>query len=278
MNLMILKKIEKHSLILQRRIGQEKELKNMSSYKNPLLKVVVDSFLKVKESRFSRADEKAFKACEAYRNKLLQDDTLITYEIFGLDKTALVKDICKHAASSEKWCQFLYFIAKETDEPAILEIGTNLGVSGSYTLEAIKDKTGSKFITMEGLPQLCEISSKQFSSIVSPDKFEVLQGLYDFTFPILLKKDIKFNLLFIDGNHQKDPTLEYFEELKKKVASSAIFIFDDINWSEGMKEAWDIIKKDNNVNYSIDLYEQGIVIIDKEDPVKNINFQLHLAY
>jgi len=45
-----------------------------------------------------------------------------------------------------------------------------------------------------------------------------------------------------------------------------------------MIKAWNIIKNDNDVNYSIDLYQQGIVIIDNNDSNKNIKFKLHLSY
>lgn len=275
---MIIKKIKKHLLIGSRRVNQKRELKRAANHSNQTLMNVLDSFFAVKQSNFDEKDHQVFLNCEKYRSKLFQDNTEISYEIFGSDDTALVKDICINAPSSKKWCQFLYLIAKNTDAPICLEIGTNLGVSGSYLLEAIKDKDVSRFITMEGLPQLCDISSKQFATIIPPSKFEIKQGLYDNTFPELLKEDVSFNLLFIDGNHRKAPTLAYFEQLKSKMSSPAIFIFDDINWSDEMKEAWVIIKKDPEVNYALDLYEQGIVIIDKNEPEKNVDFNLHLAY
>ena len=45
-----------------------------------------------------------------------------------------------------------------------------------------------------------------------------------------------------------------------------------------MTEAWEIIKKDTAVNFSIDLYEQGIIVMDKNETQPNQNFNLHLAY
>ncbi len=274
----MIKKINKHSLILSRRLRQQKELERLASYENEALKAVVASFVSAKSKRGSAEDRKAFAACEAYRSKLLSNTTEISYAIFGSNDTALVRDICKKAASSKEWCEFLYFIAKGVDAPFVLEIGTNLGISGSYIIEAIKHKKAGKFITMEGLPQLCDISSKQFSAISGGFPFHVKQGLYDQTFPEVLAEDLKFNLAFIDGNHKKEPTLEYFQQLKLKSSSPAIFIFDDINWSDEMKEAWELIKQDSDVNYLIDLYEQGIAIIDKADSNKHVGFQLHLAY
>ena len=45
-----------------------------------------------------------------------------------------------------------------------------------------------------------------------------------------------------------------------------------------MKDAWAIIREDDDVSFSIDLYKLGIVIIDKNETTKNNHFSLHLTY
>jgi hypothetical protein len=170
---MIVKRIKKHVLITNTRLNQKNELAKIAQYQNNTLKRVVDSILTVKNSNYTIEDRLAFENCEKYRTRLLNDNTIISYEIFGSDKTAMVKDICNNAASSKKWCEFFYYLAKKTSSPNILEIGTNLGISGCYALEGIKNKSEAKFITMEGLSQLCEIASKQFDSIVPDSKYEI---------------------------------------------------------------------------------------------------------
>ncbi len=275
---MIEKKINKHLSIARTRLNQNKELEKISQYKNSTLHKVVAAIHTVKNANFNDEDSRAFQNCEKYRTELLQDKTLISYEIFGSDKTARVKDICKNAASSKKWCEFLYFLSKKTEPSLLLEIGTNLGISGCYVLESIQNNAKARFITMEGLSRLCEISANQFASIAPPSKYEIREGLFDSTFPQLLKEDVLFDLLFIDGNHKKEPTIAYFKALKEKIKSPAIFVFDDINWSREMKEAWKLIQNDGDVNFAIDLYKQGIAIIDKKETEKNVQFKLHLAY
>ncbi len=275
---MIDKKIRKHLSITRSRLNQKKELERISKYDNSTLNDIVESISKVKSADFTDEDLQAFQSCENYRTELLRDETLISYEIFGSDKTAKVKDICKNAASSKKWCEFLYFLSKKNNPSTILEIGTNLGISGCYALESIKKDSNARFITMEGLSQLCEIAGKQFATIVPSSKYDIKEGLFDLTFPQLLKEDVRFNLLFIDGNHKKEPTITYFMALKDKIKSPAIFVFDDINWSKEMREAWEVIKNDSDVNFAIDLYKQGIVIIDEQESEKNVQFSLHLAY
>ncbi|WP_373516939.1 O-methyltransferase [Pricia sp.] len=275
---MIEKKIRKHLSITRTRLNQKKELEKISKYKNSTLQKVVEAVSTVLNSNYKEEDRQAFQNCENYRTELLQDETLISYQIFGSDKTAMVKDICKNAASSKKWCEFLYFLSKKTAPSLILEIGTNLGISGCYVLKSIQNSPQAQFVTMEGLSQLCEISGDQFATMAPVSKYDIREGLFDATFPQLLKEDVHFDLLFIDGNHQKEPTIKYFKALKDKIKSPAIFVFDDINWSHEMKEAWDLLKRDSSVNFTIDLYKQGIVILDKQETEKNVQFNLHLGY
>ncbi|SEC32398.1 Predicted O-methyltransferase YrrM [Tenacibaculum sp. MAR_2009_124] len=270
-------KIIKHLLILNRRLRQSSVLKQLSQIENKTLQQILTAFISVKTNSHQKVDVDSFRNCENYRKKLLEDTTEITYEIFSLDTKSTVKDICKKASSKSKWCRLIYHIVNKTDSPKVLEIGTNLGVSGAYILEALKTKEG-KLTTMEGLPKLCEISRNKFSEIVSNSKYEIVQGLYDDTFSDIKEREETYNLFFIDGNHQKDPTLEYFHELKLKMENKAVFIFDDIYWNEGMKEAWEVITNDKDVNFSIDMYQQGIAIIDKEETQKNRKFSLHLTY
>jgi predicted O-methyltransferase YrrM len=105
-----------------------------------------------------------------------------------------------------------------------------------------------------------------------------VEGLYKDTFPKIIQKTIPFDLIFIDGNHQEDATLDYFYKLKSGIKQKAVFIFDDINWSNGMKSAWKTIKKDENVAFSIDLWKQGLAVVDSTIVVKHTEYKLFLAY
>lgn len=273
----MLRKLNKHKKIISRRFKEHSEIQRIKSFDNSSLSDFISSYQMVKAGQHSKEDLLRFNKCETYRNQLLKNHSTISYEIFGLDTVKTVRQSAL-ASSTKPWAQLLYYLAKKTQRGSVLEIGTNLGVSGSYILEAIKDKVSSHLVTMEGLPQSCKIASAKFETITDKDQFNLIQGLYDKTFPLLIKESPVFDLLFIDGNHQEKPTIEYFHTLKKHIHNPAIFIFDDINWSEGMKKAWSTIQRDEDVNFSIDLYRWGVVIIDNKDPNRNVDFALHLTY
>ena len=275
---MILSKIKKHIFLFLVRLKQKKTITHLLAHNNLLLTIIVESFLQLKNNKLSITDISTFQACEKYRNKLLQDDTIVSFEIFGSNKTMLVKDICKKAASKPIWAQFLFLITKRLTSPYFLEIGTNLGVSGTYILEALKYKKNSQLYTMEGLPQLCEIAQNQFSKISSNSKYKIYEGLYKNTFPKLLMDNKNFNIVFIDGNHKKEPTIKYFTDLQSQLSSPAIIIFDDINWSLDMQKVWKIVKSNKNVCYSIDMFKFGLLIVDNTKVGKKSDYYLHLAY
>ena len=88
------------------------------------------------------------------------------------------------------------------------------------------------------------------------------------TLPALLNFLPFVDLAFVDGNHQKEPTLHYFKLLLAKVKEGSILVFDDIHWSEGMEEAWEEIKKHEQVMLTIDLFFIGIVFFSSSFKVK----------
>tara|TARA_Y100001968_G_C19350298_1_gene714286 strand:+ start:522 stop:1349 length:828 start_codon:yes stop_codon:yes gene_type:complete len=275
---MILSKIKKHFTIVLIRLKQNNVLQKIYKENHPCLHYIYNAFCDIKKKNISSEDAKLFLDCENYRNQLLKNDTLISHDLFGADRSIKISNICKRASSHPLWAQFIFLIIKNIPEPNVFELGTNLGVSGAYILSALKTKRKSELVTMEGIPELCEIASKQFNYQGSEGQYEIIQGLYRDTFAKLVNGKKRFNILFIDGDHQKESTLEYFQKLKSMINMPAIIIFDDINWNYDMQCAWDSIKKDNDVNYSIDLFKLGIIIIDSEKSKKAKHFQLHLSY
>ncbi len=83
-----------------------------------------------------------------------------------------------------------------------------------------------------------------------------------------------FDLIYFDGNHQKEPTLKYFNQLLPLAHNDSVFIFDDIHWSNGMEEAWEAIKAHPQVRISIDSFYWGIVFFRKEQEKEHFILRL----
>ncbi|WLD23921.1 class I SAM-dependent methyltransferase [Flavobacterium dauae] len=239
----------------------------------------VSSFLKAKKANGSATEKNSLKTLDSYGNELSKREDLIDFSLFGINEKQTVSSVYQRAASKLKWCHFFYFLSKNDKVTNILEIGTNLGVSGQYFIAALGNNNikNSNFITFEGVPDLCKIANERFLKI-SEDKncnYKIIQGLYKDTLHEVDDLNIKFDIVFIDGNHKYKPTIEYYEYLLNHSNNNAVFIFDDINWSNEMKQAWQYILN-TNYSYSIDFFKTGIIVIEKDNNLKK-NYNLFLT-
>ena len=75
-----------------------------------------------------------------------------------------------------------------------------------------------------------------------------------------------FNLIYFDGNHQKQATLDYFELLLPTITNETLWIFDDIHWSKEMQETWEVIQNHPKVTVTIDTFQWGFVFFRREQP------------
>ena len=214
----------------------------------------------------------AFDELEALRQKMLHVETTMEFVDFGAGSkdlgkksTRKIKDIARTSLISPlkaKWMFRLIDFLKPTN---ILEIGTSLGLSALYMQAAALN---ARLITLEGNPASARVAQKNFSIFPYAKDIEVGLGKFDDTLAPALSKLKKVDLVFMDGNHQKEPTLAYFEQIKPFLTEKSVVILDDIYWSEGMSEAWNQLRKDEMVTLSLDLFYFGILFFRKENKEK----------
>ena len=58
------------------------------------------------------------------------------------------------------------------------------------------------------------------------------------------------------------------------INNNTIFIFDDIYWSKGMTDAWEIIKNHPQVTVTIDTYKFGFVFFRQEQAKEHFTIRL----
>lgn len=193
----------------------------------------------------------------------------------GSDSTRVIRDICKIAASPSKWGNLMFSIIRNYQPSRCLELGTSLGISGSYQLAAMKINKKGELITIEGAGQVAKKAVENFQKL-EYQNYSVEVGKFSDVLPKLLSKNRLFDLVFIDGHHDKKATAQYFEQLYPFLSNNAIVIFDDIDWSEGMRKFWTEIYTDNKISCSIDLNKWGLCIINKsEKKSKKRHYNLH---
>jgi predicted O-methyltransferase YrrM len=182
--------------------------------------------------------------------------------VTGINKTKAVSDIATAAVKNKKYGELLFRLVNHFKPKLILELGTSLGISTLYF--ALPD-SASKVITIEGCASTANIASETFKKSGAKN-INAITGSFEQKLPEILSEIKKLDLVFFDGNHQYQPTIEYFKKCLTKTHTDSVFIFDDIHWSEEMEMAWEEIKKHPEVTISIDLFFFGIVFFRKEQP------------
>jgi predicted O-methyltransferase YrrM len=166
-----------------------------------------------------------------------------------------VSDIAHNALKPPKLAQLLYRLVKDLQPRNIIELGTCLGITSLYLKNAASN---AQLYTLEGCPETAGVAAEVFKSSGTDDIKQVI-GNFDDTLPNVIESLDQLDFVFVDGNHQKQATLNYFEWCLPKVEENTLLIFDDIYWSEGMKEAWSIIKSHAQVTVTVDLFWIGLV-------------------
>ena len=207
-----------------------------------------------------------YKDIESIRAKLLLTDMEIVIDDHGAGSKVnssnkrKIKDIAKNTLKAPKYGQLLFRLVNHFNPKTILELGTSLGISTLY-LAAPSKKT--KIITVEGCPNTTKVAQINFNKIGFKN-IELVNDTFDIFLPKYLAKTTSLDFVFFDGNHQKEATINYFNWCVEKANNENIFVFDDIHWSRGMTEAWEVIKKHPKVTSTIDLFFVGIVFFNKD--------------
>ena len=184
--------------------------------------------------------------------------------------TRIIKDIASTSLSPKFQCEFLNRLIHFAQPSSIIELGTSLGLSALYMKEG---SPSSKLISLEGCPNIAKVASNNFQTVDPNSDIEIVVGNFNDTFGDVLGKLDSVDFVYFDGNHQEQPTIDYFHKALAYKNPNSIFLFDDIYWSKGMKSAWEQIKTHNSVKASIDLFYFGIILF-KEDFQEKQDFRL----
>ena len=191
----------------------------------------------------------------------------------GKVHTTTVSEICRTSSKRDIWALILFKLVREFQPNICIELGTSLGFSAAYQGAAQKINNNGRVITFEGADALVSFSSQNFQTL-QLDNITIVGGRFQDTLHKTISEiTTPIDYAFIDGHHDQQATIHYFETLLPKLADKALVIFDDINWSPGMQIAWQKIIQHSTIKLSIDLHAIGICVLDHE--IKNkLHFQI----
>jgi predicted O-methyltransferase YrrM len=220
----------------------------------------------VKHVLNDRKDHPCYQPIEQKRKALLSNSTVIEVEDFGAGSAIIktnkrvVSAIARSSLKPKKYAQLMFRMVQYYKPHTVLELGTSFGITSAYLASGYNS---SVLHTCEGSSAIANIAKQNFTEL-GLTNIELTEGDFAETLSPLLSKLNTVHLAFVDGNHRKEPTLDYFTKLLNFSAPNAVLVFDDIHWSKGMEEAWNMIKQHTRVTLTIDLFFIGIVFINPD--------------
>lgn len=164
-----------------------------------------------------------------------------------------VADLAKHASSKGMYGNLIWRLCRYFKPTYILELGTSIG-TGTITMKHAAPK--SHVITVEGCP------NTELRAIAQFERWK-LTGVttlqMDFDAFLENKSHQKYDLVFIDGNHQGAALLRYLELLDAQTHDETLFILDDIRWSSDMWDAWQQVVASDKYHVTIDMGRMGLI-------------------
>ena len=216
----------------------------------------------------------AYKTLRAYRNKTIQHKKIIPITDFGSNyrvfksKERKISTVTKNAKITLKKQKLLYRVISYFKPDTILELGTSIGLG---TIAMSITNPSSKLITMEECPNTSKLAQHYFNEFGLKNIYLKNSTFEDF---FKIKSSIKYDIVFINENHNKEDIINYFNILSNKINNDSILIFDGIYWNIKMTEAWNQIKGNSKVTLSIDTYYWGFIFFRIEQEKQHFTIRM----
>lgn len=201
-------------------------------------------------------------------DKASTNSQLIEFKVYGGKADSLLAEsriqsigsIVKKSSINKKYGKLIFGLVEYFKPEVIIELGTSVGIS---TLYLSKAGFKAKVFTIEGCNSKSKIARDVFTKMQC-DNIELFTGKFETVLPHVLQKAGNIDFAFVDGDHTFNATLSNFETILTYSHNDTVIVFDDIYWSQAMKQAWKQICDHERVTVSIDLFRIGIVFLKAE--------------
>ncbi len=175
-------------------------------------------------------------------------------------QTRKISSVVKRSSVTRKQGALLYRLCRWYDPSLVIELGSGLGISTAY----LSAGAGvSPVVSVEGSPEKHAFALAHRPAVAG-GVTEFIHGGFDSSFAMLLERVRDKTIIFIDGDHRYQPTVEKVGallQIQRGGIRELMIILDDIYWSAGMERAWQMSYADSRVNISLDLFHMGILFV-----------------
>ncbi len=205
----------------------------------------------------------AFGDVEAVRKKMLQSDLPLNLTDFGAGHATgpkSLRQVVRRSASNRWQGRRLFRLANWRQPDSLLELGTSVGLGTLYLALAARK---ARFITLEGCADCADLARGNLAAL-GLQQVQVRTGEFDTTLAPALAELMPLDLVYLDGNHRRAPTLAYFEQCLAAAHARTLFVFDDVYWSKEMTEAWMEIQNHPRVTATVDFFDLSLAFINPD--------------
>jgi len=165
------------------------------------------------------------------------------------------------ASSTRIYGTFLHELVLRFHRKKVLELGTSVGISGSYIASALAANGAGQLVTLEGSRACSDIAGEIFEDLSLGEWVTRIVGPFHETLPGCLEVHGPFDMVFIDGHHDGAATVAYFTQILPYTTKSGIIVIDDIRWNDGMHDAWNEIAQHKSLVGGLDFQQIGLVMV-----------------
>jgi predicted O-methyltransferase YrrM len=185
-----------------------------------------------------------------------------------------VGECCRTASKRPSWTIILFRLIRSFQPVNAVELGTCLGVSAAYQGAALDLNGAGELSTFEASSARIAVARRTCER-VGVRNVVFHQGRFQETLaPALARMDRPVDYAFIDGHHEEQATLDYFEQIAARSTPSCLVVFDDIHWSDGMDRAWDQLVAHDRIAVAVDAGEMGICLLGGDKHPDAIHIQV----
>lgn len=175
--------------------------------------------------------------------------------------TEVVGEACRRYSKSRVWASLLFHLIRKLKPDACVELGACVGISTAYQASTMELNGRGRLVALEGSSAFAEIAGRNLQSLGLGHRVSVVVGRFQDTLDAVLDDLGSVEYVFIDGHHDEQATVHYFEKLLPRLSQQAALVFDDITWSPGMRRAWQRVSDDPRVDVSLDLLSMGVCLM-----------------
>ena len=150
--------------------------------------------------------------------------------------------------------RLLAALVRSTGAQRVIELGTNVGISGTYLASALPE--GGRLFTVDQSGERQALARELFAEAGVTDRVEVVTGSFSEALESIAEGG--FDVAFVDGDHTFGATIWLVETLVEYAHPGSFIVVDDITHSSEMRRAWRSLRTRDRVK-AISLSDLGVL-------------------